>query len=68
MLEDLITVGSGLDIVERPVREDEVGPLADLSPRIPIVAVVRDGELLRFDDPRATELRPGDGVIVVESL
>jgi voltage-gated potassium channel len=65
VLEDLITVGSGLDIVERPVRDEEVGSLADLSPPLPVVAVVRDGELLRFDDPRAAELRRGDDIVVV---
>jgi voltage-gated potassium channel len=65
VLEDLITVGSGLDIVERQVRADEVGPLERLSPQAPVVAVVRDGSLLRFDDPRASELRPGDSVVVV---
>jgi voltage-gated potassium channel len=65
VLEDLITVGSGLDIVERPVRDDEVGPLERLGPHTPVVAVVRDGELLRFDDTRAAELRPGDSLVVV---
>jgi voltage-gated potassium channel len=67
VLEDLITVGSGLDIVERPVRATEVGPLDDLRPHTPVVAVVRDGELLRFDDPRAAELQAGDDLVVVKS-
>jgi voltage-gated potassium channel len=67
VLEDLITVGSGLDIVERPVRDDEIGRLEDLNPHTPVVAVVRDGALLRFDDPRATELRAGDDLVVVVS-
>jgi voltage-gated potassium channel len=65
VLEDLITVGSGLDIVERQVRDDEVGPLEQLSPHTPVVAVVRDGALLRFDDPRASDLQRGDSVVVV---
>jgi voltage-gated potassium channel len=65
VLEDLISAGSGLDIVERPVRDDEVGSLEQLSPHTPVLAIVRDGDLLRFDDPRAAELRPDDSVVVV---
>jgi voltage-gated potassium channel len=65
VLEDLITVGAGLDIVERPVTEAEVGSLESLRLRNPVVAVVRDGEILRFDDPHAAVLRPGDSVVMV---
>jgi voltage-gated potassium channel len=65
VLEDLITVGSGLDIVERPVGDDEIGPLERVSAHTPVVAVVRDGDLLRFDDPRVAELQAGDSVVVV---
>ncbi len=67
VLEDLITVGSGLDIVERPVTDDQVGPLESLRPRNPVVAVVRAGEVLRFDDPRAAQLQPGDSIVMVVS-
>jgi voltage-gated potassium channel len=67
VIEDLITVGAGLDIVERAVADDEIGPLEQLRTRNPVMAVVRDGELLRFDDPRAGELRPGDAVVEVVS-
>jgi len=67
VLEDLITFGSGLDMVERPVNDDELGPLEDLRSGSPVVAVVRDGEVLRFDDPRAAELRRGDTMVMVVS-
>jgi voltage-gated potassium channel len=67
VLEDLLSVGAGLDIVERPVIEAEVGPLDDLRSRNPVVAVSRDGELLRFDDPRAARLEPGDALVEVVS-
>jgi voltage-gated potassium channel len=67
VLEDLLTVGSGLDIVERPVEEDEVGPLEAVRTRNPVMAVARGGELLRFDDPRAGELQPGDKLVMVVS-
>jgi voltage-gated potassium channel len=51
VLEDLLSVGSGLDIVKRPVTEEEVGLLVELHSRNPVLAVARDGELMRFDDP-----------------
>jgi voltage-gated potassium channel len=63
VLEDLLNVGEGLDVIERDVTPDEVGPLANLPASDPVIAVVRDGEVLRFDDPRAAELRPGDRVL-----
>jgi voltage-gated potassium channel Kch len=67
VLEDLLSVGAGLDIVERPVGEDEVGPLEELRSRNPVVAVSRGGELLRFDDPRAARLEAGDALVEVVS-
>jgi voltage-gated potassium channel len=67
VLEDLLSVGAGLDITERPVGGAEIGPLENLSVRNPVVAVSRGGELLRFDDPRAAQLQPGDALVEVVS-
>jgi voltage-gated potassium channel len=67
VIEDLLSVGAGLDIAERPVEESEVGPLAQLRMRNPVVAVARDGRLLRFDDPEAAELRAGDRLLEIVS-
>ena len=67
VLEDLLSVGTGLDIVERPLDDGEVGPLEELRSRNPVVAVSRGGELLRFDDPRAAELQAGDALVEVVS-
>jgi voltage-gated potassium channel len=67
VLEDLLSVGAGLDIVERPVAEGEIGPLEELRSRNPVVAVARGGEILRFDDPRAARLEPGDALVEVVS-
>ena len=61
VLEDLLTVGQGLDIVERAVTE--AGPLSAQAGGTPVVAVGRGDELLRFDDPRAQQLQPGDRVV-----
>jgi voltage-gated potassium channel len=68
VLEDLLSVGQGLDIEHRPVGESELGPLSKLKiERGIVVGVIRDDELIRFDDPRASELRPGDQVVYLHS-
>jgi len=64
VLEDLLSVGEGLDVMEREVTRDEAGrPLAELPATAPVIAVVRGEEVLRFDDPRAAELRAGDRLV-----
>ena len=65
VLEDLLEVGSGLDIVETEVTPDQVGPLQAVSARSPIISVIRDGNLHRFDDPEVSQLRAGDRIIQV---
>jgi voltage-gated potassium channel len=68
LLEDLLTVGQGLDIVERPVGPEEAGAAAGSSGRdTMLLAVVRDGELIRFDDERITELRPDDRIVELQT-
>jgi voltage-gated potassium channel len=67
VLEDLLSVGAGLDIVQRPVTEAELGPLEGVRSRNPVVAVSRGGRLLRFDDPEAARLAPGDVLVEVVS-
>jgi voltage-gated potassium channel len=67
VIEDLLSVGAGLDIVQRPVSDADVGPLEELRSRNPVVAISRGGELLRFDDERAAELRPGDALVEIVS-
>jgi len=64
VLEDLIGVGQGLDIVEREVPAEMVGrPLHEVEGDAPVLALVRDGEVLRFDDERAARVRAGDRVV-----
>ena len=67
VIEDLLSVGAGLDIVQRPITEAEVGPLEELRSRNPVVAVSRGRRLLRFDDPEAVQLEPGDALVEVVS-
>ncbi|QTT77840.1 potassium channel family protein [Streptomyces mobaraensis NBRC 13819 = DSM 40847] len=64
VLEDLLTYGTGLDVVERPITKAEAGrsprDCADL-----VVAVVRGHRLLNFTDPEATPLHLTDRVITI---
>jgi voltage-gated potassium channel len=64
VLEDLLSVGSGIDLIEREVGQAEAGTaLARLASTEPIVAVVRGEHLLRFDDERVATLEAGDRLI-----
>ena len=63
VLEDLLTVGEGLDIVQHRVDAAGAGPLADFTAGGPVVAVRRGEELIRFDDERVRELKSGDLVV-----
>lgn len=63
VLEDLLSVGEGLDLIEREVAPEEVGPLESMPGVAPIVAVLRGGRVLRFDDPEAAQLQAGDRVV-----
>jgi voltage-gated potassium channel len=63
VMEDLMTVGEGLDLQERTIGPDEAGP-APLSPDEAIMlAIIRDGEVIRFGDPRIRELQAGDRLV-----
>jgi voltage-gated potassium channel len=64
VLEDLLSVGEGLDIMERDVTSEEVGmPLGSVPASAPIIAVVRGEEVLRFDDRRIGDVRAGDRLV-----
>jgi voltage-gated potassium channel len=64
VLEDLLNVGSGIDLVERTVKPEEHGrTVSEVSPGEPVLGIVRDGHLMRFDDERVATVRKGDRVI-----
>jgi voltage-gated potassium channel len=67
VLEDLLSVGEGLDIAEHVVSDDEAGPIWALKPDGLVVGVIRSGELMRFDDARAAELHARDRVVFLHS-
>jgi voltage-gated potassium channel len=51
VLEDLLSLGAGLDVVERAVTASDVGrQLSEVSSDAPVLGVVRAGRVLRFDD------------------
>jgi voltage-gated potassium channel len=64
VVEDLLSFGRGLDLVERPVTAAEVG-LPPEQLRVPVVAVVRGGRMLRYADPALGVLAAGDLVLYV---
>ncbi len=63
VMEDLLSAGTGLDIIEREIAPEEAGRFERRSRDRILLAVVRDGELIRFDDERARELRAGDQIV-----
>jgi voltage-gated potassium channel len=67
VLEDLLSVGAGLDVAERTVESAGVGRAATEGASGPVVAVIRDGDLIPFDDPRAGTLELADRVIELRS-
>jgi voltage-gated potassium channel len=66
VVEDLLAIGTGLDLVERDVRPDEVGASAR-SVATPVLAVVRGSRHLPYDDPAVASLQAGDRLIYVSS-
>jgi voltage-gated potassium channel len=66
VVEDLIAVGTGLDLLEREVLPAEVGRDPQ-STGAPVLAVVRGGQTLPYDHPECTVLQPGDRLVYVAS-
>ncbi len=67
VLEDLFSLGAGLDLVQREIRADEAGPLDAIDEHGPVLAVVREGKVIRFDDERAARVAAGDRIVCVHS-
>ena len=66
VVEDLIAHGRGLDLLERDVRPDEIGSAAQAT-GAPVLAVVRGGKTLPYDDPQVASLQAGDRLIYVSA-
>ncbi len=64
VLEDLLSVGTGLDITEEVVQpEDDGRPLTDFHRSAPVLAIERGEDVLRFDDAAAATVQAGDRLV-----
>ena len=66
MMEDLLTPDAGFAIAEREVETKEVGGSPRHIPDI-VLGVVRDGQLLRVDDPEVDAVELGDRLLYIRS-
>ena len=66
MIEDLLTPDAGFAIAEREVEHKEVGGSPRHLPDL-VLGVVRDGRLLRVDDPDADALEITDRLLYVRT-
>ncbi|MFE9553843.1 potassium channel family protein [Streptomyces sp. NPDC006692] len=64
VMEDLIQQGSGLDMVERPVKKSEVGRGVRETEDL-VVSVLRGHRLLPYDDAGASPLQLTDRLITI---
>jgi voltage-gated potassium channel len=64
VFNDLLIHGEGLDMVERPVRPEEIGRAPSECDQ-PVIAVLRSGHALPYG--QVTELREGDQLVLVTS-
>jgi voltage-gated potassium channel len=67
MVEDLLTPDAGFAIAEREVEPKEVGGSPRHLPDI-VLGVVRNGKLLRVDDPQVDALELGDRLLYIRSV
>jgi voltage-gated potassium channel len=67
VLEDLLSVGEGLDVTERVIEADGVGAPAVQGAAGPVLAVIRGEELIPFDDTRTQALELADRVVELRS-
>ncbi len=66
VVEDMLSFGAGIDLVERDVHPDEVGHAPpDLVPAV--LAVVRGDRRYPFDATECQVLQPGDRIVQVQS-
>lgn len=64
-IADLASMSGRVQLIERPVRDGEVGrPLADLKPGLG-VRIVRDGQPIGFWEEGAKALHPGDTIVEI---
>lgn len=65
IVEDLLSAGEGLEVVQRFVAADEVGQAPAAVASGQVLAVVRNKSVRRFYDPSVATLELGDELILV---
>jgi len=65
VIEDLLTTGEGLEVVQRQVEPDEIARMPDELPGEKVLAVVRHRTMRRYYEPGVDALMAGDQVVVV---
>jgi voltage-gated potassium channel len=63
VMNDLLVVGRGIELVERELGPDDGERLSDRHEQV--ILVIRDGESMLWNDPRAEPLRHGDRLIEI---
>jgi voltage-gated potassium channel len=67
VMEDLLLSGSGLEVAERVLHTREVGAALDQVSDL-VLAVVRQGTVLRYNDPEIATLRQNDKLVFVRAV
>ena len=65
VIEDLLSTGEGLEVIQRQVEASEVGKLPGELPGEKVLAVVRHRTMRRFYEPGVDALQTGDQIVVV---
>jgi len=67
LMEDMLTPDAGLAIAEKEVQPNQIGG----SPRhlpMTVLGVIRDGDLIRIDDPKVDSMEVGDRLLYIRSV
>jgi voltage-gated potassium channel len=67
VVEDLLTASEGMALTVRPLADGEVGRAPGELDQ-PVAAVVRDGKLHSYDDPKVNRLADGDRVVCIADV
>lgn len=65
MIQDLLSVGEGLEVDQRLAQSGEVGQNPATIPGERVIGIVRNDTLRRFYDPTAAKIEMGDELITV---
>ena len=65
VIEDLISTGDGLEVVQRQVEPDDIGRMPDELTGEKVLAVIRHRTMRRYYEPGVDALQAGDQVVVV---